>query len=77
MLFCKHKEWVDFWEGNIPEVQFQWFIDIVIYLHFVSGLKISNIESQQENVHTRKDAEKNNNKLASSRFSRSILGRRP
>ena len=38
-------------EEEIPEWQFQWFIDIVSYLQFVTGKIVSTYESQRDEVH--------------------------
>ena len=41
----------DFAREKIPEGQFHWFIDIVIYLKFVTEENISTLESQRDKVH--------------------------
>ena len=34
--------------------RFQWFLDIVSYLQFVTGEMVSHVESQQDEVHAYK-----------------------
>ena len=47
-------ECVDFLENHIPVGQFQWFIDIVSDLQFMTGDTVSTVESQRYKVHTTK-----------------------
>ena len=47
-------ECAEFAGKHTPEVQFQWFIDIVSYLQFVKGEKMHNSESQRDEVHVDK-----------------------
>ena len=49
--FRSHMECVDFTEKHIPEGQFQWFIDTVCDLQFVTGEKVSTAKSQRDEVH--------------------------
>ena len=49
--FRSQGECMEFSEKHIPEVQFQWFIDIVSYLQFVKGETVSNLESQRNELH--------------------------
>ena len=46
--FQLQMECVDFAEKQIPVGQFQWFIDIVSYLQFVTGETVSTAESQHD-----------------------------
>ena len=39
---------------QILEGQYQWFINIVSYLHFVTGETVSTAESQRDEVHDAK-----------------------
>ena len=45
---------VDIAEKHIPAIQFQWFLDIVSYLQFVTGDTVLTAESQQYEVHASK-----------------------
>ena len=47
-------EGVDFSENHIPVGKFQWFLDIVSYLQFVTGGVVSSLESQQDEAHVSK-----------------------
>ena len=47
-------ECVDFEEKHIPLGKFQWFLDIVIYIQFITGETVSTAESQQDEVHAAK-----------------------
>ena len=49
-----HMECADFAENHLPVGQFQWFLDIFIYLHYVTGEMVSTAESQREEVHASK-----------------------
>ena len=40
----------DFARDKIPEWQFQWFIDIVSYLQFITGDTVSTLESHRDKV---------------------------
>ena len=42
----------EFARDKIPEGQFQWFIEIVIYKQFVTFKTVSTAESQRDEVHT-------------------------
>ena len=47
-------ECMNFSENHILGGQFQWFIYIVSYLHFVTGETVSTSDSQKFEVHTAK-----------------------
>ena len=47
-------ECVDFAVKHITEGQFQWFIDIISYLHFVTGEIVSTVDSHRDEVHADK-----------------------
>ena len=49
--FWFYIECVEFTEKHIPVGQFQWFIDIVSYLVFVTGETVLTTESQQDEFH--------------------------
>ena len=44
----------DFARDKIPEGKFQWFINIVSYLQFVTGEMVSTLESQGDENHAAK-----------------------
>ena len=44
----------DFLRDKILEGQFQWFIDIISYLQFVTGYTVSTLDSQRDKVHVAK-----------------------
>ena len=46
--FISHLDCMEFAMKNIPEGQFQWFIDIVSYLQFFIGEMVSTEESQRD-----------------------------
>ena len=52
--FRSKTECVEFATKHITEGHFQWFIDIVIYLQFVTGDTVSVAELQRDEVHTEK-----------------------
>ena len=52
-------ECVEFETKHITDVQFQWFTDIVSYLHVVTGEAVSTAESQRDAVNAEKGREKN------------------
>ena len=47
-------ECITFSEVHIPEGQLQWFIDIVAYLEFITGNKVSPRESHLDYMHAAK-----------------------
>ena len=51
-------ECVEFETKHITDVQFQWFTDIVSYLHVVTGEAVSTAESQRDAVHAEKGRKK-------------------
>ena len=49
--FRSQSECEDFAREKIPEGQFQWFVNIVSYLQFVTRENVSTSESQRDKVH--------------------------
>ena len=49
--FRSQSEFEDFNRYQILEGQFQWFINIVSYLHFVTGGTVSTLYSQRDEFH--------------------------
>ena len=54
LWFRSRMECVDFAENHIPVGQFQWFLDIVSYLQFVTGETVFTVELQRDEVHASK-----------------------
>ena len=61
-------EYKDFSRNQIPEGQFQLFIDIIIYLWFVTGKRISTVNSQRDEVHVAKVSKTKKNSIVISPF---------
>ena len=53
VLRCTWNMWI-FLKTHITEGQFQWFIDIISYLQFVTGETVSTADSQRYEVHVDK-----------------------
>ena len=51
--FRSNMECVEFATKHITEGHFQWFIDIVIYLQFVTGYTVSTAESKRDKENNR------------------------
>ena len=52
--FRSQSECKDFARDKISEGQFQWFINIVRYLQFVTGETVSTLEFQRDKIHSAK-----------------------
>ena len=52
--FWLHMECIEFSKKNIPEGQFQRFIDISRYLQCVTGETLSTMDSQKDELHADK-----------------------
>ena len=50
-------KWINFADDHVTEGQFQWFIDVVAYLQFVTGGTVIPRESKLDDM----DPEKSNN----------------
>ena len=54
MLFRSQSECEEYSRDKIVEGQFQWFIDIVSYLHCFTGETVFTLESQRDEVYAAK-----------------------
>ena len=61
-----------FAEKHISVGQFQWFIDIVSYLQFLTGETVSTAKSQQYEVHTAKVRKAKEKSIVISDFKRDV-----
>ena len=57
--FRSQMECIEFATKDIPEGLFQWSIEIVGYLQFVTGETVSTADSQRDKVHASKVSFKN------------------
>ena len=76
--FRNKRECEDFARDQILEGKFQWFIDIVIYLKFVTGEAVSTVESQRDEMNALKFRKKNDQSIVIPAFKTNIppiLGR--
>ena len=61
-------ECVEFSENHILLGQFQWFIYIVSYLHFVTWETVLTVESQKDDVHDSKEKKRKEQSIFVSAF---------